>query len=45
MKSRVLEKIWITIAAIGIGISLFMNNSNQLIESKADTFSSAIIRK
>lgn len=45
MKSKVLEKVWITIAAIGIGISLFVNNSHQLIESNTDTFSNAIIRK
>ena len=31
MKSKVLEKIWIIIAAVGIGISLFINNSNKLI--------------
>lgn len=45
MKSRVLEKIWITIAALGIGVSLFVNNSNKLIESDTETFSTAIIRK
>ncbi|WP_304231021.1 hypothetical protein [Lactobacillus kitasatonis] len=45
MKSKVLEKIWIIIAAVGIGISLFINNSNKLIESNAQKFSSAIINK
>lgn len=45
MKSRVLEKIWITIAALGIGVSLFVNNSNKLIESDTEAFSTAIIRK
>lgn len=45
MKTTVLEKIWITLAALGIGISLFINNSNKLNESNAEKFSSAIIRK
>lgn len=45
MKTKILEKIWITLAALGIGISLFINNSNKLIESNAENFSSAIIRK
>lgn len=45
MKSKVLEKIWIIIAAVGIGISLFINNSNKLIESNAQKFSSTIINK
>ena len=42
MKSKLLEKVWLTLAALGIGVSLFANNSNQLIESNAQTFSSAI---
>ena len=45
MKSAILEKVWITIAATGVGVSLFINNSHQLIESNTNTFSSAIIRK
>lgn len=43
MKSKVLEKIWIILAALGIGVSLFINNSNKLIESNASNFSNAII--
>ncbi|MGN1284738.1 MAG: hypothetical protein ACI4TY_05505 [Candidatus Limosilactobacillus intestinavium] len=45
MKSKVLERVWIVLAALGIGISLFINNSNKLIESNAENFSSAIINK
>lgn len=45
MKSKVLEKIWIILAALGIGVSLFINNSNKLIESNASNFSNAIISK
>lgn len=45
MKSKLLEKVWLTLAALGIGVSLFANNSNQLIESNAQTFSSAIVKK
>lgn len=45
MKSKVLEKVWIILAALGIGISLFINNSNKLIESKTESFSNAIISK
>ncbi len=43
MKSKVLQKIWLVAAAIGIGASLFVNNSHQLIESNATTNSNAII--
>ena len=28
MKSKLLEKVWLTLAALGIGVSLFANNSN-----------------
>lgn len=45
MKSKVLERIWVILAALGIGISLFINNSHKLIESNAQNFSSAIINK
>lgn len=45
MKSKVLEKIWIILAALGIGVFLFINNSNKLIESNASNFSNAIISK
>lgn len=45
MKSKLLEKVWLTLAALGIGVSLLANNSNQLIESNAQTFSSAIVKK
>ncbi|MGN1272405.1 MAG: hypothetical protein ACI4T3_04665 [Lactobacillus sp.] len=45
MESKVLEKIWLIIAALGIGVSLFINNSHKLIESNAESFSSAIINK
>lgn len=45
MKSRTLERIWIAIAAVGIGISLFINNSNHLVESNSNKISSAIIKK
>ena len=41
MKSTVLQKV--VFAAIGIGASLFVNNSHQLIESNATTISNAII--
>ena len=44
MKSKVLQKIWLVAAAIGIGASLFVNNSHQLIESDAKTISNAIIK-
>ena len=43
MKSTVLQKVWLVFAAIGIGASLFVNNSHQLIESNATTISYAII--
>ncbi|AEG40951.1 hypothetical protein [Lactobacillus kefiranofaciens] len=45
MKSKTLERIWIILAALGIGVSLFVNNSNQLIESNTNKISSAIIKK
>lgn len=43
MKSTVLQKVWLVFAAIGIGVSLFINNSHQLIESNTTTISKAII--
>lgn len=33
MKSAILEKVWITIAAIGVGISLFINNSHPFLKT------------
>lgn len=45
MKSKTLERIWIILTALGIGVSLFVNNSNQLIESNTNKISSAIIKK
>lgn len=45
MESKLLGKVWLTLAVLGIGVSLFANNSNQLIESNAQTFSSAIVKK
>ena len=43
MKSTVIQKVLLVFDAIGIGASLFVKNSHQLIESNATTISNAII--
>lgn len=45
MKSKILSKIFVVFAALGVSISLLANNSNELIESKTNTISTAIIKK
>lgn len=45
MKSKVLKRICITLAALGIGVSLLANNSVELIESNTSQISTAIIKK
>lgn len=45
MESKILSKVFVVLAALGVGISLLANNSTELIESKTNTISSAIIKK
>lgn len=45
MKGRALKRIWITLAALGIGVSLLVNNSTELIESNTNKISTVIIKK